>query len=207
MRVMGTAKLLWYFAWRTALLGAAAGALLAGLYQGVVFVGGTTVSALTSGTPEGAVTGSGAFSWLIAAFLFACALACAQGAVLGFLLGATGGPLAALLTRSFSPAFAPDAPSYPGVAGAVCAGWAALALLADWLLHDFPNIYGFALARGFNGDVLFEDSPASSAVSVVIVERAVIFGVAPTVLLASGMWWAGGRVAARYAQRNRGTPG
>ena len=34
MRVMGTAKLLWYFAWRMALLGAAAEALLAGLYGG-----------------------------------------------------------------------------------------------------------------------------------------------------------------------------
>jgi hypothetical protein len=168
----------------------------------VSFVGGMTVSASTSGMPEDAGTGFG-FGWVIATFLFAGA----QGAVLGFLLGATGGLLVALLTRSVSPAFALDAPSYPRLAGAVCAGWAAVALLADWLLHDFPNIYGFVLARGFSGDVLFEDTPASSAVSVVIVERALIFGVVPTVLLASGMWWAGGRVAARYAQRTRGTPG
>ena len=65
-----------------------------------------------------------------------------------------------------------------------------MALLADWLLHDFPNTYGFVLRRGFLGDVPFEDASAASFV---------VPAVMPTALLASGMRWAGGRVTPSIA--------
>ena len=72
---------------------------------------------------------------------------------------------------------------------------AALALLADLLLHDFPNTDGFVLQWCLGG-VRFEKAFAESLV---------IFAVVPTALLASGMWWAGRRMDARYALRNRCT--
>ena len=175
---MAATKLIWFFVWRLGSLGAASGALLVGSYRALALAIPMAVSVLADGWQGGIGLG-----WVIGTFL----LFAAEGAVVGFLLGVTGGLLVALLTKSGPPRFA----------GGVCAGWTVLALLADWLLHDFPNTYGFVLERGLVGEVAFEESSAASVVILALV---------PTMLLASGMWWTGRRVAIRYAQRNPSAP-
>jgi hypothetical protein len=64
----------------------------------------------------------------------------------------------------------------------------------DWRLHDFPNTYGLVLKWGF-GDVRFENAFAASVV---------IFAAVPTALLASGVRWAGRRMARYVLLAGRG---
>ena len=149
---------------------------------------GMTVETLTDPTPRVTEWGFGR-GWVIGTFLVFGML----GAALRLVLGATGGLLVALLTRSGSAEFR-NAPSYPRVAGGTCAGWAVLALLADWLVHDFPNANGSVLVRGFGGGALGEDT---SVVGIVVL------ALVPIMLLVAGMWWAGRKTASRYARSNR----
>jgi hypothetical protein len=182
---METGMLLWFFLWRTSLLGLVLGAVLAGAYRSLPVALAMIISTLTEETLGVSGPGVG-LGWVVGTFL----VLGAAGAAVGFVLGTIAGLLGALLTRLLFPRSTPDVRAYRRAVGAVCAGSSAVVLLTDWLLHDFPNANGFILSRLLVG-VFGEDT---SAVGVFI--QALV----PTLLFSSAIWWAGRKVAGRYAQ-------
>ena len=187
-------KLLWFFVWRMALWG-----LLLGAAVGVVLL---LVSVLVHWAAYGELATGGVF-WGTAMIIVAGSV----GAVVGLALGLLCGLLLFAVTRGlhYPRLLGPD--SYPRTAGRLCAAGSAILLLADWIIHGLRDQYpddflvsdDFILWRIFMGD-----RNMGEVYGWMIAFDLGLMVVLPTLLFAWAMWWAGRRVADRYAVVSRG---
>ena len=128
-------------------------------------------------------------------------------AVVGLALGLLCGLLLFAVTRGlhYPRLLGPD--SYPRTAGRLCAAGSAILLLADWIIHSLRDQYpddflvsdDFILWRIFMGD-----RNMGEVYGWMIALDLGLMVVLPTLLFAWAMWWAGRRVADRYAVVSRG---
>ena len=195
---MGTVKLLWFFLWRMTLLGLALGAALGAIYGAAILVIGSLVEEFSSDLPGEVPVHPVAFALgLVALAAFGGAGGTFIGAPVGLFLGALDGLVLAVLTLgAYRHAPLQRARLYREAAGVACAAVALLAFAADWWLHGFPDADAFVFWRL---PPFFEE--ASGRTDRLGLETAL-----PTLVAVLAMWWAGRKVAARYARRTRSAP-
>ena len=170
---MDAIRLLWFFFWRTCLLGTVIfgvlGAFCGALPMAVVI----GIGLLEQDTFAGL---GGAVFWMIGGGAIFGAL----GVLFGFVLGTLNGLLLWLLSRIWREPAA-DPSRFRNASGLLSAAATSTILLTDWALHGFdPN--GFLLWRTFA-------SPMDRSMS------ALAFAVFTTFIIASIMWWIGRRVS------------
>jgi hypothetical protein len=191
---MRTPKLFWFFVWRMALWG-----LLLGAAVMVVML---LVFVLVSWAAHGELA-TGGLVWGTATIMVAGSV----GAVAGLALGLLCGSLLFALTRGLHYPRLTGPDSYPRTAGRLCSAGSTILLLADWTIHGLRDRYtddflvsdDFILWRIFMGD-----QNMGEVYGWAIVLDLGLMVVLPTLLFAWAMWWAGRRVADRYAVVSRG---
>lgn len=122
--------MLWFFLWRTALMGLALGAVLGAAYAVGLPLVGFVFGVLSGETPT---DGDGFI--LLGWFVFATPFGAVSGVLTGLVLGAASGLLLYTLFRILHPARV-DGGAYREVAGLACVVTTAVALLIDWVLND-----------------------------------------------------------------------
>jgi hypothetical protein len=199
MWVMGTAKLLRFFVWRMALLGLASGAVLGAAYGvALLSIGGLYEEFSTDLPGEVPI---GPVQVVVGALLLAgygAGFGVLIGSPVGLALGALGGLVVGALTLAAYRSPPPDGRGYREAAGLSCAAASLLALAADWMLHGFPDASTLAFWRLLPTETIEGERGSTDGLWLV--------GVIPTLAAVLAMWWAGRRIAVRYARKNRSAP-
>ncbi len=199
MWVMGTAKLLRFFVWRMALLGLASGALLGAAYGAALLSIGGLYEEFSAAPLPGEVP-IGPVQVVVAALLLAgygAGFGVLIGAPVGLVLGALGGLSVVTLTLAAYRSPPPDRRGYREAAGLSCAA-ALLALAGEWALHGFPDASTVVFWRLLPIETIEYERSSNEGFWLV--------GVIPTLATVLAMWWAGRRIAVRYARKNRSAP-
>lgn len=178
-----TLELLWFFLWRTVLLGLALVGLLAAAYAMSSLTLTMVVNTFTQDEP-GYTNPVAALIWVIGTGL----VFGAWGALVGAVLGVLGGLSLGLVTRLRYRA-PTDVQEYRRMAGRVCAAITFAALLATWAAKGFDPAT-FVLWRPFD----LPEGDKTTALTVTVTMALVITG---------AMWWAGRKVAAWYLSHSR----
>lgn len=200
MRVMGTAKLLWYFVWRMALLGLASGAVLGAVYGAALLSIGGLYEEFSAAPLPGEVT-MGPVQVVVGALLLAGyggGFGALIGAPAGLVLGALGGLVVVALALAAYRSPPPDGRGYREAAGPLCAVAALLALEGDWALHGFPDASTLVFWRLVPIETMESERGSNEGFWLV--------GVTPTLAAVLAMWWAGRKVAGWYMRENRSAP-
>lgn len=178
-----TLKLLWFFLWRTGLLGLVLVGLLAAAYAMSSLMLAMVVNTFTQDEP-GYTNPVAALIWVIGTGLAFGT----WGALVGALLGALGGLSLGLVTR-FRYRAPTDLRGYRRMAGMVCAAISIAALSATWAAQGFDPAT-FVLWRPFD----LPEGDETTALTATVTMALMITG---------AMWWAGRKVAAWYLNRPR----
>lgn len=184
----GTLKLLWFFLWRMVLWGVVLGAAAGAIFIEMMLVTSIVIGFMNTGMEGDLDVGAGVF-WIVGSGVIFGVL----GGVVGLCLGLLCSLLLFAITRAFHWHWLTEnARSYRRMVGWTCASTSGLALLVNWVLHSgFPDPAAFVLLRPFGYVPSYGGTPS--------VFNIVVGVVVPTLLFSLAMWWAGRRVAGRYA--------
>ncbi len=185
---MSTARLLWFFLWRTSLSNAVLAGVALMLIQVTLLVLVLVYTFLFDDMSVLADHALAGIFWFTAIGMVFGVMGMLFGSVLGVLCGG----VLFYITRFLFRDHPQDLPRYKRVSGWTCAGATVIALFVDWFLNGYPYIWEFAFWR-FLGN--------SENVTPFNLFDAVYLVVAPTLIFSTIALLSGRRVAAQYVDR------